>query len=123
MTPLEPQDDQQRLDDRAKRQEWRHALDRSADLRTAGDPSDPTGAGAGWAERKVREIDAAREKRLAAVAVTEYIAQIDGAAHDADEATLNRLIGAIEKSLDPERMKQAKIMDYILAAIDKDEDA
>ena len=46
MTPMDPQDDQQRLDDRAKREEWRHALDPSADLRPAGDPTDPTASAA-----------------------------------------------------------------------------
>jgi len=43
---MDPNDDQQRLDERAKRQEWRHALDRSADLRAAGDPTDPTAVAA-----------------------------------------------------------------------------
>jgi len=46
VTPMDANDDQQRLDERAKRQEWRHALDRSADLRAAGDPTDPTAVAA-----------------------------------------------------------------------------
>jgi phosphate transport system ATP-binding protein len=31
-----------RADERAVRQEWRHSLDRTADLKAAGDPTDPT---------------------------------------------------------------------------------
>ncbi len=41
MDPMEtPSND--RADERAVRQEWRHSLDRTADLKAAGDPTDPT---------------------------------------------------------------------------------
>ena len=41
MDPMEtPSND--RADERAVRQEWRHSMDRTADLKAAGDPTDPT---------------------------------------------------------------------------------
>jgi phosphate transport system ATP-binding protein len=46
VSPMDARDDEQRLDEEAQRQEWRHALDRSADLRPAGNPTDPTAAAA-----------------------------------------------------------------------------
>lgn len=87
-----------------------------------GDPSDPEGAGAGWAERKVAELNAAREKRLASALVAEYVAQIDGASHDADDATLNRLIGAIEKGHNASEKIEA-LRRHMLAFMDKANDA
>jgi HK97 family phage portal protein len=63
-----------------------------------GDPSNPAGAGAGWAERKVAELDAAKEKRLASRIVAEYVAEVDRGAHDADSAKIDRLLAEVEKS-------------------------
>ena len=65
-----------------------------------GDPSNPDGAGAGWAARKVEELDAASEKRAErriAKAATDYAAEIDRSLHDADAVQMQRLMEAVEK--------------------------
>jgi HK97 family phage portal protein len=65
-----------------------------------GDPSNPDGAGAGWAARKVDELDAASEKRAErriAKAATDYAAEIDRSLHDADAVQMQRLMEAVEK--------------------------
>ena len=83
-----------------------------------GDPSNPAGAGAGWAERKVREIDAAREKRMSREMVAEYVATIDADEADLDRKAIDALLVTVKNSMDPVRMSTAKMLDYLL----KDED-
>ena len=83
-----------------------------------GDPSNPAGAGAGWADRKVREIDAAREKRMSREIVAEYVATIDADEADLDRKAIDALLVTVKNSMDPVRMSTAKMLDYLL----KDED-
>jgi hypothetical protein len=83
-----------------------------------GDPSNPAGAGAGWAERKVREIDAAREKRMSREMVAEYVGTIDADEADLDRKAIDALLVTVKNSMDPVRMSTAKMLDYLL----KDED-
>ena len=86
-----------------------------------GDPSDPTGAGAGWAERKVRELDAAREKRLSREMVAEYVAQIDAGDADLDRKAIDALLHGVQKALDPVQSNTARMLDYLLSDKDNDE--
>ena len=79
-----------------------------------GDPSDPEGAGAGWAERKVREMDAAREKRFTREAMHAYIEVIDASDSAEDRKAIDRLLATVEKSLDPIARSNAKMLDYLL---------
>ena len=83
-----------------------------------GDPENPAGAGAGWAERKVRELEAAREKRMSREMVAEYVATIDADEADLDRKAIDALLVTVKNSMDPVRMSTAKMLDYLL----KDED-
>lgn len=91
-----------------------------------GDPSDPEGAGAAWAQRKVDELDRAKEKRLASRIVAEYVAEVDRGAHDADSAKIDRLLAEVEKSYmreltDDETIRYA--LEGSIAEVDADIDA
>jgi hypothetical protein len=79
-----------------------------------GDPSDPEGAGAAWAQRKVEEIDRAKEKRLASRIVAEYVAEVDRGAHDADSAKIDRLLEHVEKGY----MRELTDEEVLLHAMD-----
>ena len=94
-----------------------------------GDPSNPDGAGAGWAARKVEELDAASEKRIAARtarAALDIAQQIDRSAQDEDAVQIARLMDAVEKGYmrdltDDETIRYA--LEGAVAAVDADVDA
>jgi hypothetical protein len=80
-----------------------------------GDPSNPDGAGAGWAARKVEELDRETEKSASREAIRDYVALIDADDGDRDRAVIDRLLATVEKSLDPIRVSNAKMLDYLLS--------
>jgi len=80
-----------------------------------GDPSNPDGAGAGWAARKVEELDRETEKSASREAIREYVALIDGEEGERDRAVIDRLLVTVEKSLDPIRVSNAKMLEYLLS--------
>jgi hypothetical protein len=80
-----------------------------------GDPSNPDGAGAGWAARKVEELDRASEKSASREAIRDYVALIDADEGERDRAVIDRLLATVEKSLDPIRVSNAKMLDYLLS--------
>jgi HK97 family phage portal protein len=80
-----------------------------------GDPSNPDGAGAGWAARKVEELDVASEKSASREAIRDYVALIDADEGERDRAVIDRLLATVEKSLDPIRVSNAKMLDYLLS--------
>ena len=82
-----------------------------------GDPENPAGAGAGWAERKVRELEAAREKRMSRQMVAEYVATIDADEADLDRKAFDALLASIEKSVD-----RAQVSGLLEHLHDKDTD-
>jgi HK97 family phage portal protein len=94
-----------------------------------GDPSNPDGAGAGWAARKVEEMEAQTEKALAARtarAALDIAAQIDRTAQDEDGVQIARLMDAVEKGYmrdltDDETIRYA--LEGAVAAVDADIDA
>jgi hypothetical protein len=94
-----------------------------------GDPSNPDGAGAGWAARKVEELEAQTEKALAARtarAAYDIAAQIDRTAQDEDGVQIARLMDAVEKGYmrdltDDETIRYA--LEGAVAAVDADIDA
>jgi hypothetical protein len=80
-----------------------------------GDPSNPDGAGAGWAARKVEELDRASEKSASREAIRDYVALIDADEGERDRAVIDRLLATVEKSLDPIRVSNARMLDYLLS--------
>ena len=88
-----------------------------------GDPSDPEGAGAAWASRKVEELDRAKEKRYAAKALAAYVEQIDGAAKQQDDIALERLMEAVDRTVTHEMNREKALIDYVFADLDTQLDA
>jgi hypothetical protein len=78
-----------------------------------GDPSDPAGAGAGWAERKVAEFDAEREKRMVRSAIVDVVDELDRHGRSAEDAALDRLMAAVEKSASAAFVTQKDLINYI----------
>jgi hypothetical protein len=79
-----------------------------------GDPSNPDGAGAGWAARKVEELDRETEKSASRSAIAEYVNLIDGRDEASDRKAIETLLSTVTKSLDPVAVSNAKMLDYLL---------
>jgi hypothetical protein len=78
-----------------------------------GDPSNPDGAGAGWAARKIEELDAASEKRITRSVVLDLVDEIDRHGRSEDDAVLERLIAAVDKQMQPHADAERKLLEYI----------
>jgi hypothetical protein len=78
-----------------------------------GDPSNPDGAGAGWAARKVEEMDAQTEKRAVRDAVVDAVREMDRQCASGEDAEIARLMAAIEKSHAPQFVDEAALLQYI----------
>jgi len=78
-----------------------------------GDPSNPDGAGAGWAARKVEELDAASEKRITRSVVLDLVGELDRHGRSEDDAILDRLVAAVDKQMQPHADAERKLLEYI----------